>query len=58
MIRVIIEIEHYDGEIVVKRDDSFTGRVDGASPPDMLKKLVAAAEASALAALTAKSDPR
>lgn len=56
MIRVRIEIEHYDGSIEIERDDSVT--TVGDSPRDTLKALVAAVEASALAAMSAEAEPR
>lgn len=54
MIQVTIEVEHGDGVIEIKRDSHYTGV--GASTSETLKKIVAAAEASAIAALKARAE--
>lgn len=54
MIRVTIEFDHYDGKIEVVRDSSLIPDYQAAcAPSESLQKIVACAEASAIAAMKA-----
>lgn len=54
-LRVLVEIEHGNGEITVSRDSSYMGT---GKPIEVLQSLLACVEAEAVAALTAKPPTR
>jgi hypothetical protein len=53
VIRITIDIDHSDGEIRIVRDDSY---ISSLPPVERVERLVAAAQASAIAAMRAKPE--